>query len=92
MKGKTYEDLIQNINWKELSKQKMSLLYAIKDYEAKEPLSSKARNHRFNLEGILSLIDNLQDCAVDNYGVKESTVFPILEKIRLINKANQNKN
>lgn len=62
---------LKNIDWELLKKQKKSLLAVIEYFETnKMPLVE-------DLEGILNLIDAIQDNAVDVYGVDENLVFDL---------------
>lgn len=62
---------LSNINWELLKKQKVDLLYAI-DATPDSIIAD-------SLEGILNLIDSIQDHAVDVMGLPEKTVFNITE-------------
>jgi len=58
--------LIKNIDWSELRNQKRTLIN----------IRNVAEHHlTSDLEGILSLLDNVQDFAVDELGVKEIDVY-----------------
>jgi hypothetical protein len=63
------EDFLKGINFKQLKKQKTSLLQLIEQEHAPE----------FNkdLTGILHLIDAIQDAAVDEYCYSEKEVFKL---------------
>ena len=63
------EDFLKNIDFKSLKKQKQTLLATID--------KSKSKKEIDDLTGILNLIDEIQDKAVDVYGYKESTVFKL---------------
>lgn len=63
------ENFLKKINFPLLKKQKKALLKAIIDTDSVKQLEL--------LEGIVALINSIQDEAVDNYGFKESTVFAI---------------
>ena len=58
----------EKIDWKLLHKQKKNLLKLINDKKT----SIKEKEH---LEGILNLLDSIQDYAVDTLGIEEKTVF-----------------
>lgn len=72
-KKKNFEEVCREINWPELSKQKQTLL------KLKSTLTGKDKQ---NVEGILKLINELQDAATDVHGVKESEVYPVLAEVR----------
>jgi hypothetical protein len=65
---KTAEELINGIDWKLLKKQKIHLLKVIN----KDAVTPKEKE---SLEGMLNLLDSLQDYAVDVMGIDEKTVF-----------------
>jgi hypothetical protein len=65
---KTAEELINGIDWKLLKKQKIQLLKVIN----KDAVTPKEKE---SLEGILNLLDSVQDFAVDVLGVNEKEVF-----------------
>ena len=66
MKKKTMAlRLIKNIDWAELKEQKLALIDSLAGMDGKG-------------EGILSLIDALQDFAVDQLGIPEDEVFHLL--------------
>ena len=60
-------ELYYDIDWALLKQQKKSLLKVIEDCDNVPVLE--------HLEGILVLIDSIQDDAVDNFGVDENLVF-----------------
>lgn len=64
--------MIGQINWSLLSEQKESLAKIIGG-------ESPAIKHYDHLEGILHLIDSIQDSAVDELGIDGDKVFPNLE-------------
>jgi len=69
------EELIKNIDWSELRNQKRTLLGVIdKHYNniASESLNDSAKD---DLEGLVNLIDSLQDYAVDQLGIDSIHVF-----------------
>jgi hypothetical protein len=55
------------IDWKQLNKQKLSLIRAIDSTEDKE--------QKENLDGILQLLDELQDDAVDIEGFDSDKIW-----------------
>jgi len=57
-----------NMDWPKLAEQKKMLIQTINN-DAVGP------EHKESLEGILALIDSLQDYAVDEMGLSETTVF-----------------
>ena len=61
---------LKKINFKYLQKQKTDLLEIFVKLE-REGLHKKADS----LTGIVSLLDEIQDIAVDEYGFKEEEVF-----------------
>ena len=61
------EKFLKNIDFKDLKKQKKTLLEVISRAETQKEAD--------NLNGILHLIDSIQDIAVDEYDYKEKTVF-----------------
>jgi hypothetical protein len=61
----------ENIDWPLLSKQKLTLIQAL-DYLNDRDEKEAA----IDLEGILCLIDSLQDYAVDDLGYDDNQVFP----------------
>lgn len=62
-------EFIRNINWELLKKQKETLLKLREDKILNE-------SDRDDLEGVVNLIDGVQDWAVDDQGVAEELVFP----------------
>lgn len=65
-------ELLENIDWVELREQKEVLLNVIKYFEKTPVITDK-------LDGIVSLIDNLQDFAVDVLEIDDATVFNLKE-------------
>jgi len=63
------KDFLKQIDFPLLKKQKKSLLKVIENTDDVKMLE--------HLEGILVLIDSLQEEVVDNYGYKESKVFTL---------------
>jgi hypothetical protein len=61
-------DFVQKIDWKMLRKQKKDLLKVINN----DSVSPKEKE---SLEGIMSLIDHIQDYAVDTCELSERKVF-----------------
>ena len=66
------ENFLKKINFKDLKRQKQTLLGAV--------MGAKTKKEANDLNSILNLIDAIQDEAVDNYGYKESTVFKLSKK------------
>ena len=64
---------MQKIDWTDLRKQKKTLLEVIDDMEKKN--AEYYMDTIDDLEGIINLLDNLQDAAVDDYGLEEVLVF-----------------
>ena len=60
-------EFTRNINWELLRKQKSTLFNLIQEIDNVEQVE--------HLEGIIYLIDAVQDEAVDNEGVDENLVF-----------------
>jgi hypothetical protein len=60
---KTFEEVCKSIDWKLLQEQKQELINLLPP------------RHTNWIEGLLSLIDEIQDSAVDYYGIPEKTVF-----------------
>jgi hypothetical protein len=69
---------INNINFPLLSKQKTSLINMIGDWESSDDVEK--REQASDVEGILNLIDYIQDYATDVKGIPQKEVFPNLEK------------
>ena len=64
---------IEKIDFKKLKNQKQILINMIQDWgESDDPHQKSDAN---DVEGLLSLIDSIQDYAVDVLGMKESDVF-----------------
>lgn len=79
---------LSKMNWSLLRLQKSTLLEVIQDYKDRRryALDSQdketAENHEEtirDLEGILNLIDAIQDYAVDGMGYSEKTIFNLRE-------------
>ena len=71
---KEIPEFIQKIDWKLLREQKHTLLSYIKySYYTSEPISKKDEH----LQGLVHLIDALQDFAVDELGIPEEDVFKL---------------
>jgi len=68
------EDFLKSINFEKLKNQKRLLLDAI------SALEQSRREDANELEGILNLIDTIQDIAVDEYGHDKHTVFNLTEE------------
>lgn len=62
------EELIRNIDWKLLNEQKQRLAELL-------DLTQLQQEDYGALEGILSLLDEIQDCAVDYLEIPEKEVF-----------------
>jgi len=60
-------EFVRDINWELLRKQKLTLFNLIQEIDNVEQVE--------HLEGIIYLIDAVQDEAVDNEGVDENLVF-----------------
>ena len=63
-------EAIKNINWELLRKQKQHLLEVLDI-----PNSGISPEHKDSLQGILHLLDSIQDEAADEHGVPEEEVF-----------------
>ena len=61
---------LSNIDWALLARQKTSIFNAI---------DTAIPSDKRLLSGVVSLLDNIQDHAVDQLGIPESEVFPHLE-------------
>lgn len=72
IEGEDIPDLFKNIDWGMLRKQKLSLLAAQEYFENKHVAEVAT-----DLQGIINLIDGLQDTAVDVYGFEEEKVFQL---------------
>jgi len=68
----TMEEYLKNIDFPLLKEQKMGLLTAMKSIEDGPVMDC--------LDGILNMIDSLQDIAVDQYGMDENEVFQFNEE------------
>lgn len=67
------EDKIKKIDFEKLKAQKAIFINMIQDWgESDDPQQKSDANE---VEGLLSLIDSIQDYAVDVLGIKESDVF-----------------
>lgn len=73
MKG--YDITIKNIDLDLLRDQKMQLLYLAdsKDSEGNPVIMNPW--HKLALEGIINMIDHIQDSAVEQHGLDEAEVF-----------------
>jgi hypothetical protein len=60
-------EFVRNINWELLRKQKATLLNLIQTVDNTEQIE--------DLQGVIYLIDAVQDEAVDNEGTEETLVF-----------------
>ena len=69
MKAKNAEELLKGIDFPLLKEQKKALLKLVEDID-NVPVLEK-------LEGIISLINEIQDSAVDYYGMDENLVFDL---------------
>jgi hypothetical protein len=69
MKAKNAEELLKGIDFPLLKEQKKALLKLIEDID-NVPVLEK-------LEGVVSLINEVQDLAVDVYGMEENEVFDL---------------
>ena len=67
--------LIDRIDWRMLKEQKRTLISVIED--KRDTYTIEARDQLGDLEGILELIESIQDCAVDEMGVPEEEVFDL---------------
>lgn len=72
---------ICKIDFTELRKQKSSLLEVIRQYDEEYPEDAKVIKERLNhFQGILHMIDAIQDYAVDQLGWDEKVVFDFDEE------------
>lgn len=67
--------LIDRIDWRMLKEQKRTLISIIED--KRDTFTLEAIDQLGDLEGILELIESIQDCAVDEMGVPEEEVFDL---------------
>ena len=82
---KTIEDLMNGIDFEMLKKQKKDLVSVIGHLEssaktvgkASEIFGKQIQDQADSLQGILNIIDSIQDLAVDVYGEDENEVFDI---------------
>ena len=72
----TFDQTCREINWTELSAQKQTLMRIKKSL-------SKCKTKK-QIEGLIKLIDNLQEAATEVHGVSHSTVYPALDIVRLV--------
>ena len=63
--------LIKSIDWQLLADQKKTLLN----------LQLPNADDQNNIDGLINLLNNIQDYAVDVLGIPESTVFPYMEDV-----------
>lgn len=78
--GQDAPQFIIGMDWELLKTQKKSLLEIIREYDEDFPAEAKPVKERLeHLQGILSLIDAIQDYAVDELDVPENTVFDLTE-------------
>ena len=65
----TPEELVRRIDWETLRQQKSLLI----------ELAAKATSPEQRLaDGLVALLDEIQDCAVDELGISQEQVFPDL--------------
>lgn len=77
--------LIKNIDWSELRTQKTTLLEIAREYREDYPETATTVKERLdNIEGLINLIDNIQDYAVDKLGVNEIHVYNFDEEEKRI--------
>lgn len=75
--GKTLDAIIQGVDWRLLKGQKDILIHMIEDWsQSDDPIQ---KENAKEVEGILNLLDSLQDYAVDTLGKSEKEVFNIDE-------------
>lgn len=70
---KTARKIIENIDWKMLSRQKSTLNDLIDNHRYSQFKDEQAKVS--DLEGLMSLIDVIQDYAVDTLGKDENEIF-----------------
>jgi hypothetical protein len=73
--SKTYNINIENVDLDMLREQKAQLLYLAdgKDSEGNPVIMNPL--HKWALDGIVNLIDSIQDGAVEQHGLDEAEVF-----------------
>ena len=67
-------EFLKGIDWTLLKKQKLDLLYTIADVEETDNVERLE-----SLNGILHLIDSLQDYVCDEIGIPDYMVFTLLD-------------
>jgi len=72
------ENFLKKIDFKELKEQKSTLIKLQAKIEKTKPKFTQKEHDA--LEGIINLIDSIQDIAVDKFGYKERTVFKLSKK------------
>jgi hypothetical protein len=84
--AKSYEFSVNlDIDFKLFRKQKLDLLKLQTEQENKvkagqlDKDSRRARSYYYAIEGIIAILDSIQDQAVDNNGIPEKIVFPTLK-------------
>lgn len=77
--GKSYEFNVNfDIDFKLLRKQKRNILKLITHLEHKRVADQDCEKFINSLDGIISILDSIQDQAVDSCGIPEKIVFPNL--------------
>ena len=83
----SHPEFIQKIDWKLLREQKLDVLQIINDIEENAQYDSEPdselgvyNNWIESLEGLISLIDSLQDYATDEMGLSDKEVFNLNEE------------
>lgn len=71
-------DFIKRIDWKQLQRQKLIFINMIQDWG--EADDADQREDAEEAEGLLNLIDTIQDYAVDELGMDENVVFNFKEE------------
>jgi predicted transposase YdaD len=93
--GKTYTEVCKAIDFRKLANSKKSLLITKGELKTKientEPGKQRMRleDRLEGIEGMIELVDSIQDAATDHYGKKHSEIFPIMDIVRLTETAKQ---
>jgi hypothetical protein len=81
--GKVYTFSVSvNIDFDLLNKQKVNILKLITDLDRKRVADQDCKKFINSLDGIVSILDSIQDQAVDQLEISEKEVFPSLYRGR----------